>query len=576
MGGLAYATEHEGVAQIRSALLDKRKGCSRRLRGLQQLLAQGTSEEVTKILVGLSHFSVELTSSTEWQDTVSLRLLVHSALNIDLQKLSEACSMSNCKASAGALDAYRFFVLNLASADVTFIELALASIAKNALTLRRDIREPALKRIHSVITGILIMHSEATFLLAKVVNEKHPHPVRGAEELCSYIRSVLEIALTCESHFLRMSIIATVVEKLVTIDAAVSQVLQENDDNADKMVDVTMTEMQSKSNEQLKSSNENYFTEEALKMDQVLSEVLQYLVKAHADSPENFATRHLDPLLRAFERFVLPVKTSRFAPFALLHALFIAGDKTAEDACERLRQSFFDSSLDPETRCIYLHFSAALVARSSVLSPNFVRSWVMNLARWLNFYIDDQEHQGIEQCVGSVDSDVHKMFYVAVHSMMTTISLRADVFHDSVTHEKDPLARMRLLRIFMSPMNPALVVSRNVLAEFCHVAFVLGGLDLRDMLQENPSQYAPSRTKFGSKNELVLNECLPPLQLPESYKLIQKAYVLKPGEDTCPLRHVKGSGLHQTKMSEVNTAFKIAGQRLSAAPEMSPVILSRS
>lgn len=518
MGGLASAAEQAGVSRVRLALLDKRKGNALAFHKLQHALARGTAEEITELLIGLTHFSVELSNGARDVDAQSLRELMKSAVEINMQSLSESCKKDSSGAAAAALDAYRLFVLNLVSADVTFVEYALVCFAKKAFLLNFEIREAAMDRVHSIIPSILAMHPQAAGILARIVNERHPHPVRQVVDICAYMRSILEVSLKCESQALRSAIISTTVEKLVTIDALVPSKVEGLDDNDQGMVDVGEVDG-------CKEEGEiETLSAEAAKMDLALAEVLQFLEKACLHSRKRFVRRHLEPLFRAFERYVLPAQGARFAPYVLFHGATLAGERVAEDLCERLRQSFFDSSLDEETRASYIRFSSAMVSRSRVLSAAYALQWIRSVARWLNHYIDPYDERFLSAPFSDVDTDVHMLFYTAVCALMKAAALRQDAFEPSVCRERDVMARMRLLRIFSSPMNPLLIIPPAIVNQFCTTAMAVGGLDLKDLLNENELRYTPSRTKFGSRNSFTYYECLTPLELPESRGRISQEY----------------------------------------------------
>lgn len=513
MGGLNPVSEPTGVSRIRDALDEQQNGSSSAFHKLQYTVARGTSAEVTELLLGLTHFAY-----MQHGGSTGMRQLLTTALNINF----DACISveEGPDAMAALLAAYSGFVHNLVSAHVTFVEPALVAFAKRAFVLTSVVRKPVMECVLTMVPLLLTMHPQATDVLARVVHERHPHQVRPGPELAAYMRAVLELAHVCNSETLRRSIIFTVVEKLLAIDALVPAEYVESviptDDDTKMEVDNEST------GRRVSFASDSALCEEAEKMDLVLAEVLQFLDGACKSSGDSFAASYVEPIYFAFQRYVLPQQGARFVPYVLFYAVSLAGPAVSEDISERLRQSFFDSSLYEENRSVYLRFSCGIIARCNTISARFCLGWMNSLALWLNRYTDPLAENGFPS-----QSDLypgnHVLFYTAVSCLLKTITLRPDALDPSLTQQRDALAQMRLFRVLLSPLTPTFYVSSSVVSPFCDLAWKSTGVDWREALRE--SEYRQRFRKTVANAGMVDDvESLAPLVLFGCSSLMSKFY----------------------------------------------------
>lgn len=523
MGCLAPPAEPVGVSLIERALLEKNRGNQLAFVKLQHTLARGRAAEVTELLYGLSHFAASHLSSEAYAHPQCIRELMKAALEYNFGARQNASE--DYKPTPSLLEAYQQFVLNLVSANSTLVEHALTCFAKRAFMLPLEERAEVMECIHIVLPSFLHMHPQANDVLARVILDKHPHPIRKAPDLVSYTRSILEVALECRSQSLRCSILFTVIEKLIAVQslvpANVYSVTEEPASEDDEMTDVD--DMLPPSKVTFAPTDEEQLSAEAEKIDAILMEVFDYLRKAAKSHGDKFLHFTIEPIVHAVERFVIPVGGGRFVPYVLQYAISLAGQGVSEEVCERFRHAFFDASVSEDLRLKSMVLSSALVSRCRTVSPQYCLQWMRSIATWLNRYSDP--FINCESCdlSSDFDGDAHKLFYSSVCSLLKTITLRTDAFDSTLTLSKDALSRMRLIRVLSSPLNPIVAVPSEIMHTFCKLALANGGLDIV-ALSPYSSQITDKKARYGMSNEFEHVDLLEPLQLRLSKEEVSSFY----------------------------------------------------
>lgn len=355
---------------------------------LRRCLRGGDAAAITELFNALSHFALS--------NALTRPDLLKAALEYDFSTLSP-----------DLLSAYHHFVLNLVSANAAFVEHSFHAFARRAFLSDDPL---VLATVHTCIRSVLGMYSAATTVLSTVVCQRYPHQVRKTAELAAFTRSVLSIARECVCPQLCADIIAAVVEKLVAVQALVSA-----DDSASD------------------------------KMDSLLAEVFAFIDQCCEENCKtSFKLRVVDPLIVAFERFVIPAQGGKYVPFVLLRCLSHAGTETAQGVCERFRQNFFSYEIREEARLSYLSMSAIITGHSPVVSPTYVLLWMRSVAHWCNKFVDNK---GVHHRL------VH-VFCIVVGILVKLTTVRKDALDPMRTNSKDALSSMRLFRVLVSAHQP--------------------------------------------------------------------------------------------------------------------------
>lgn len=451
---------------ISTALSEKAAGNPLSYFRLQHTLSSRDAPSITSLLSGLMHFASASAS-------VDLRQLIDLALRVDLSALCEPSPTREYP----ALDALLCFAENLVSADAAYVHPVLENFVAGACALPVDKRGPIVKYATRAVVAVLRAYPRAATMLIDVLRKRFPHPVRPADEHVAYLRAVLAIARDERWPAVGRCVIATVMERLATIEALVPD-------------DVF--------------GAKGELLPEAAKMQAVLLELFAH-VDAGADG-SGYAERVFEPLFVAYESAIVSVEATRFSPYVLLYAASKGGTKIISAVVERLRLAFFDEDVSQQLREKFLQHSSAMVIRAKMVSPAAAKAWIASLARWLNRYVDAQERFSDDV---QVDTDVHLLFYSACCALMTTLAKRGDAL------DADEMNAMRLYRIMACEMNPLLVVPAAIVQYFASVVSEIGAgsMDFEDIIERNKGRYTPSRTKYGSRNECEYTVRCPELEL---------------------------------------------------------------
>lgn len=489
--------------KVRKALEEKRNGNPLSYFRLQHALSAKSPVAIASVLSGLMHFVARLHSKSS--DAADIRTLIAAALSVDLV----ACATPTEQNTYPALEALHLFIVNLVSSDAGFVEPVLQMFAKRAFILPVDGRGPVTELTYAAIASVLDAYPRADALLASILCSRYPHPVRSAEDHQAYLRSVLHVARDCRSVGLCRSIIATVFQKLGAIEALVpSFTFRERDGEGHSVPELTR---------------------ESARLEVVLLELFRHFDFSQKSASVDYVGAHLDHIVSAYEASIVPIEGTRFSPYVMLYATSVAGAEVAWTVVKRLRQSFLDPSISQRLREKFLQHSSVLVIRAQAVTGERVLKWVGSVATWLNRYIDAQEQRNSYEAV-EVDTDVHNLFYCACCALMITLLKRVECLAASSASGTDPLDRMRLYRIMSCAMNPMLVLSKELVAEF--VEAVQGyGMDFSDIMEENKGKYTPSRTKYGSRNDFIYTMSCPDLELPIARAKVQEYAIFDDDEN---------------------------------------------
>lgn len=473
--------------KVLKALEEKRSGNPLSYLRLEHAISSKSPTASAEVLAGLTHFVASLHTGSPYVS--DLRKLISSALSMDLL----VCATPTDNGEFPTLEAFHIFIINLVSADASFVEPVLDMLARKAFVALPDRRRsPVLKYAYATVASVLDAYPRADALLAAVISARYPHPVRPAAEHVAYLRSVLHVSRECNSVELSRSIISTVFEKLGAIEALVPRDIFHGNDSTEGV----------------------FLTPEAEKVELILVELFRHVDLAKRDTA-SFAARHFEHMFAAYEASIVPIEGARFAPYVLLYASSAGGEPAVLEVIKRMRQSFFDPSVSQRLREKFLEHSCGVVIRASLCGPGAALRWMVSIAEWLNRYIDAQERRS--GCVAQdIDIDVHHLFYSACCALMTGVSKRRDAISTPMPFANDPADHMRLYRIMSCTMNPMLVLPGEIVREFVDVVREASGLDFADIIDENKGKFTPSRTKYGSRNKFEHDVRCWELELPNA------------------------------------------------------------
>lgn len=423
--------------------------------------------------------------------------------------------------SAKLVEAYKCFLRNTVSADSAFVADVLDACAFKLFRLPVPAFDNVVAAAHDVIPRILSMHPHAVVMCIRTFGDRYPHPVRPAEEHKSYARALLAVALYSKSDTLANAMISIVTEKLTVIDALVPEILWKPAEKGE--IPPGETPPGADAEEAAPTvPKEDELEPEAEKMDAVLVEFCLF-----ADSlslcPEKPRNRRFKAIVESVERYILPAHCPKHVPMILLYAASSIDRAATLQVSESFRVSFHDPDMPVRLRASYIHYSAAMICRSSLVTALDTLAWLRRLTSWLHSYID--EHQDDETI--AVDVDVHQLFYAGVFALMSVISVRLDVFGlhgNACVGDSDVANNMRFLRIMMSELNPLLVMPSKLVTSFCKAVEDNGDMRFDDILDDNLSKILPSRTRFGNRNRFSAFMPLIDCSLPATKATVKPYY----------------------------------------------------
>lgn len=486
------------------------------LHRLQRVLMQHSSPDVEDILTGLTHVTSRVHRGTA--EAASLRRLVDVALQLDIIALAADALDASCKAvtpasengnsssalidTSPSLSAFSIFVTNLISVDASYVESLLFTVIPRIFLSSNDKAGAAVAKVvgHKLIATTLNTHTRAAPLLSNALCRRYPHPVRPSEEHVAYSRSVLQVARSSFRFGLTQRIIDVVFERLASIEALTS--------NTDFIVQ----------NESVVGvdpvDSDPELAPEAEKLQAVLLELMRHIRLSHAKDPSAFSNIHFKSILSAHEELIVPVHRPRASPYALILAVSLVSADATISAAERFRQSFHDPTIPERLRAKFLEHSSAIIVRARLIPARSALRWIVQVAMWLNLYVDALEHSPEMACI---DVDIHYLFYTACAVLMATLSRRTDVIRGPTASEI--LARLRLHRILNCSICPMQIIPGDVVENFISTIEKYGRLDLRRIYMEQKQIGGPTRTKNGTRNLLAYSFSCPDLELP----LVRKA-----------------------------------------------------
>ncbi len=455
--------------RIREALDDKVK-----MVNLQRMVARGPATQVVPLLRDLA--SVTTTLKTRHD------VLLLAALDHDFG--ARRVGKDESKPTKELLDVYSQFVMNLVSVSAQFVEPALNSFARRGLLSEE---ESVRKATVTLLVQLLKMYPQATEVVAAVLRDRYPHPVRPYPELCLYTRSLFSIFEHCTSPVLQEAIIHAVIDKLVAVQPSVPDDVY--------YVEGELKEEESKTRVvSFDLPEEKKLCSHAEKMDALLIEVFQFLDRAKAHLGDAFAETVVEPLVTAFARFVAPAYGGRFVSFVLLYALSLSDGNIAEQVVNRLSIVFFDSSVISDIRIFYLSLSAALLIRTHCINAKFVMDWLKRVCQWLNQFI-----------ARNPEFPDNPDFVFAATCVARVVTERWDALN-----RNDGLARLRIMRILSVARLP-----NELRDKFCAIAANFGGVDIRSVAKPHRSgSYLPRSAKLLLEN----------IELPRTKELMRDHY----------------------------------------------------
>lgn len=462
----------EAALKIHHALEQTIHGHTLDFHRLHHALRGTNSDALTQILIGLTHHTAQLHDETA--TTPRLKQLVQAALAIDLLTIVPVKGQDDKKS---ALNEFMNFLQNLVSAHAEYVEPAIKTVTR-FFTLPSNMVVHVIPHVSEFVTHLLRTHVAATESLTRIIRQKHPHPIRSAEDHSAYMRLSLHVARTTYPS-VAAGIICGVMEKVGAVESLVPG--EEEIGEEEECLEVS-------------------------KMDAVLCELFRHFDSCKKEEHMS-DTVHVDDVFtqlelfyNAYESYIVPTDALRFAPLALLYGAHVAGETHA--MIERFRVCFHDSSQSAHLRGRYLQHSAFIVMRSMDVEDEHVRQWCRKLSRWLHLYLDALLHNGRV----TPDADLHRSFYIGFSVFMEVVSFRKSAFVG------DELDAMRVYRLALCPLKPIQIIVGETVEKFIKVAEDLG-IAVTEGLQ---GSFIPNRTRFSRRNEVVWNWTTSKTPLPQT------------------------------------------------------------